>query len=650
MSDYRKLWAPSPLFIQDSYLSRYADLLENITGVRYTDYEKLWRWSVENPEDFWNSLFDFFPIQYSGSREPVLTGNTMPRYRWFENIQLNFAENLCYGHDPLTTALISIPESASNLKWTWTELMEKAATIQQALFNLGLRKGDRVCGILTNSGDTSAALLAVTASGMIWTCCSPDFGIESINDRFEQVQPKILLAVSEYAYNGKHYKILEKAQQVAQSIESISHILLIDSLELININTNQRAEINSSVEKKLQFTRVNFNDPLWILYSSGTTGRPKAIVHSHGGVILELYKYHAFHNDTKPLEVYFWYSTTGWMMWNFLHGAWLFDATLVLYDGSPGYAQIDKLWQLADQYKINHFGTSAPYILANYKAGIKISEKYDLSALRTIGSTGSPLPPEGFDYVYEHIKSDVWLHSMSGGTDVCTAFVGGSPWKPVYEGVIQCRALGVPLYAWNDSGQSVIEEEGEMVITGPIPSMPIYFWNDEGNQRYQESYFEMFPGVWRHGDWIKITEEGGIIIYGRSDATLNRQGVRIGTSEIYRCILDMEEIKDSLIVNLEQKDGSHFMPLFVQLKEDIHLDEMLKKKIKNKIRSECSPRHVPDAVYAVDDIPYTLSGKKMEAPIKKILMGAPIEKSLNRDTMRNPASIEYFINFKSFHL
>jgi acetoacetyl-CoA synthetase len=650
MSEYRKLWEPAAGQRKDSYLSLYAILLKNITGIEFNDYESLWQWTVTHPEQFWDSLFDFFPIQYSGERSPVLTGDAMPGYRWFENVRINFAENLCYGHNPEQTALISIPESERNSKMSWKALLEKASAIQQILHGLGLKKGDRVCGILTNSGDTSAALLAVTASGMIWTCCSPDFGVESIIDRFDQVQPKVMLAVSEYAYNGKHYLIMDKATQVAKSIDSIGQILQLDNLGLINVRDGQKSQFENNTAKPLDFVRVNFNDPLWVLYSSGTTGRPKALVHSHGGILLELYKYHAFHNDTHPLEVYFWYSTTGWMMWNFLHGAWLFDATVILYDGSPGYAQIDKLWQLAAQYKINHFGTSAPYILANYKAGIHISEKYDLSSLRSIGSTGSPLPSEGFDYVYEQIKPDVWLHSMSGGTDVCTAFVGGCLWKPVYEGVIQCRGLGVPLYAWDENGKAVVEEEGEMVLTGPVPSMPIYFWNDSGNKRYLESYFEMYPGVWRHGDWIKITQDGGVIIYGRSDATLNRQGIRIGTSEIYRCILDMEEIKDSLIVNLEQHDGSHYMPLFVQLEDDVKLDDALKKKIKNKIRTECSPRHVPDAIFAIGDIPYTLSGKKMEAPIKKILMGHEVDKSLNRDTMRNPESIDYFIQFKNEHL
>ena len=329
-----------------------------------------------------------------------------------------------------------------------------------------------------------------------------------------------------------------------------------------------------------------------------------------------------------------------------MHGAWLFDAAIVLYDGNPGYNRIDKLWQLVSDFKVNHFGTSAPYILANMKMGIDLVEKYDFTSLRSIGSTGSPLPPEGFDYIYTRVKKDVWLHSMSGGTDVCTAFVGGCPWKPVYEGVIQCRTLGSPIEVWNENAQPIIGEEGELVLTKPMPSMPVYFWNDPEMKRYTESYFENFPGYWRHGDWVMLTPTGGLIIYGRSDATLNRQGVRIGTSEIYRAILKLPVILDSLIINLEQKDGSHFMPLFVKLEENIILDDAIKKEIKSLLRKECSPRHVPDEIYQVADIPYTLSGKKMEAPIKKILMGMDVQKSINKDTMRNPESVAYYIEFR----
>ena len=646
MSANQALWTPGPDLLNHSHLTRFVNWLQTEHQLEFTDYEALWRWSVDEYQTFWSLLFAFFPVIYEGSLSPVVSGQDMPGIRWFEQVQLNIAENLCARKDPESIATINIPESAGGAEVKWKELLSKAAAIQQLLFRAGLNKGDTVCGILTNSTETSAAFLAVAASGMIWSCCSPDFGVPSVIDRFEQIQPRIMLAISEYAYGGKFFGVVEKARAIASQIKSIEAILLLDTREVIQIHDSKIHDQDIVTETELTFTRVDFNHPLWVLYSSGTTGQPKAITHSHGGILIELFKYHAFHNDTRPGERYFWFSTTGWMMWNFMHGAWLFNASIVLYDGNPGYNRIDKLWQLAADFRINHFGTSAPYILANMKMGFDLAAKYDFSALRSIGSTGSPLPPEGFDYVYQKIKNDVWLHSMSGGTDVCTAFVGGCPWRPVYEGVIQCRALGAPVEVWNEAGEPVTDEAGELVLTGPMPSMPVFFWNDAGNLRYRESYFEHFPGVWRHGDWVRLTPEGGIIIYGRSDATLNRQGIRIGTSEIYRALMRLPVIADSLIINIEQRNGAHFMPLFIMLRDEATLNDTLKKEINTLLRKECSPRHVPDEIYQVPDIPYTLSGKKMEAPLKKILMGMDIAKSINLDTIRNPESVDFFIKFR----
>lgn len=645
MSQGKLLWSPTENIIQASELERYRHHVNGKYAVSANDYKELWQWSIDNKEIFWNDLIDWFGLVYEGDRNSVLVGKKMPNYNWFPNVNLNFAENLTRYAEDSKIAIISVEESGLKKSYTWKELLTLAANIQLQFDDWGLQPGDRVCGVLPNAYETSAAFLAAAASGLIWSCCSPDFGIESIIDRFEQISPKVYLYVDSYNYGGKVFDLHDKNQQLIAKLKSVSNALNLSSGIPKNNDLGICIEQLNSSNTGLTYKRVNFSSPLWVLYSSGTTGAPKAITHSHGGVLLELNKYHAFHNDVKKDELFFWYTTTGWMMWNFLHGAWLRGAAILIYDGSPAYPEVDFLWKLAAETKVNHFGTSAPYILANKKADIDPKANYDLSNLRSIGSTGSPLPPEGFDYVYEKIKDDIWLTSMSGGTDVCTAFVGGCIVRPVYEGEIQCRALGCALYCLDEDGNKLENEEGEMVITEPMPCMPIYFWNDEEKVRYNESYFEMYDGLWRHGDWIRITQDDGVVIYGRSDATLNKQGIRIGTSEIYRSLDHIQEIVDSLIVNIEKKDGDHFMPLFVMLKEGIILDDILKKRIKSQLRSDYSPRHVPDEIIQVADIPYTLSGKKMETPIKKILMGRPVEKCVNADTMRNPTSINYFVEF-----
>jgi acetoacetyl-CoA synthetase len=443
---------------------------------------------------------------------------------------------------------------------------------------------------------------------------------------------------------------MERVKEISSHLPSLEKVILIPYLtdkpdSGIIKNAILWEKVMAGPAGPLTFTPVPFSHPIWVLYSSGTTGMPKAITHSQGGMLLEHLKYLSLHNDVHPGENFFWFSTTGWMMWNFVQASLLVGATIVLYDGNPAFPQLDVLWKLAAELPIHHFGTSAPYLIACMKAGLKPANLFDLSALRSIGATGAPLPPEGFDYVYENIKEEVWLCSMSGGTDICTAWVGGTPWKPVYEGELQCRCLGCSMYAYDEQGNPLYDEVGELVVTRPMPCMPVYFWNDEEFKNYNASYFEVYPGVWRHGDWVKITPEGGAIILGRSDTTLNRQGVRIGTAEIYRAVDKVPEVKDSLIVNIELPHGGDYMPLFVWLQEGHELTESLKKSIRQQIQAACSPRHAPDEIVAVPDIPCTISGKKMEAPVKKILMGQPVEKAANKGAMRNPESLDFFVDF-----
>jgi acetoacetyl-CoA synthetase len=488
--------------------------------------------------------------------------------------------------------------------------------------------------------------MAANAIGAVWSCCSPDFGAESVIDRFSQIEPSVLITVDGYSYNGKKLSRTEVVEKMIAAMPSIKEVIQLNYLDNSTPPVSKSKaweDIQSNDETELVFDRVSFDHPIWILYSSGTTGQPKPITHSVGGILLEHLKYHTFHNDTKPGERYFWFTTTGWMMWNFVQSALLCGASIVLFDGSPGYPDIESLWRLVAKRKITHFGTSAPFIIANMKKDANPSH-YDLSSLRSISSTGSPLPPEGFEWIQQHIENP-WLISMSGGTDVCSAFVGGCPWKPVHQGEIQCITLGCDLHAFDEQGNKLINEVGEMVITKAMPSMPIYFWNDPEQQRYRESYFEQYEGIWRHGDWVLVTDRNTLVIHGRSDATLNRHGIRIGTAEIYRVLDGFEEIQDGLILNMEQSGGQHYMPLFLMIKPGYELNDDLIQRINQALKVQYSPRHVPDEIIEVKDIPYTISGKKMEAPVKKILMGIDPGGAVNLGAMRNPGSIDFFVDF-----
>jgi acetoacetyl-CoA synthetase len=651
MTNNNILWQPGSEFIENSKLNHYCNWLKKEQGLSFTNYDELWKWSVNETEAFWESLWHYFEIKSYTPYNRVLSSFEMPGAKWFEGATLNYAEHLFRHASDNEIAIYFGNETAEISTLSWKDLKQKVASFASYLKSLGIKKGDRVVAFLPNIPEATIAFLAINSLGAIWSSTSPDFGVESVVDRFAQIEPRILIGVDGYRYNGKSYDKKDIVNEIVSKLPSLEKVILLPYLDKESMSSFSAdfVDMNSVLndnKAKLEFVPVDFDHPMWVLYSSGTTGLPKAIVQSHGGILMEHLKYMAFHNDVHQGEKFFWYSTTGWMMWNFVQAAFLMGASIVLYDGSPTYPDFNAMWAFSERVGINHFGTSAPFLVACMKRQTDPKSKNDLSAMRSLSSTGAPLPPEAFEWTYNHVKSDLWLCSMAGGTDVCTAFVGGNPFYPVHKGEIQCRALGVSLYAYNDEGDPVQDELGEMVIDKPMPSMPESFWNDEGNARYKASYFEDYPGKWRHGDFIRIdSKTHGLIIYGRSDATLNRHGIRIGTAEIYRAVDKISEVEDSLIINLELEHGKHYMPLFVKMKEGFDLDESIKQKINTQLKTEYTPRHVPDEIILVPDIPYTISGKKMEAPIKKILMKMPIHKSINFDSMRNPESVNFFIEF-----
>ena len=643
--EYKKLWSPSDKFIQDSNLNEYKNWLSHSRGLDFHDYNHLWRWSTESYEQFWLSIWEYFDVQAEGSFTKVASGS-MPNVKWFEGTTLNYAEHI-FRHRSNDRPALYFQNEVVKQEISWDTLAKKVRALQLYLKSVGIEKGDCVCGFLPNIPEAIIAFLAVNSLGAVWSCASPDFGAETVVERFTQIKPKVLISCDGYRYSNKTFEKSKTVKEIRQSIDSIQHCIhvpYLDENSTIPDSILLEEIYRQFLDNELPvFESVPFDHPIWVLYSSGTTGLPKAITHSHGGVLLEHLKYMSLHNDVKEGEYFFWFTTTGWMMWNYLQASMLVGAVPVIFDGSPAYPSMDVLWEMAEELPLHHFGTSAPYLTACMKKELKIKESYSLKNLKSIGSTGAPLPPEVFEWIYKNISEDVWLCSMSGGTDVCTAFVGGNPSLPVYKGLIQSRALGCALYAYDQDGNPINNSLGEMVIEKPMPSMPIYFWNDEGNDRYRKSYFLEYPGKWRHGDWINIFDNGSLIIQGRSDATLNRKGIRIGTAEIYNVLDDIKSIKDSLIINIELDDGGDEMPLFVVISEGKELNDAVKQEINKNLKSQCSPRHVPDRIIAVPDIPYTLSGKKMEVPVKKLFLKMDISKSLNKDAVRNPKALEYFI-------
>ncbi|MFN4079580.1 MAG: acetoacetate--CoA ligase [Saprospiraceae bacterium] len=654
----KPLYTPTISAIQNSHLYRYMRWLEDERLFVFSEtdealrYAELQRWSATSIEDFWQSLWRYFEIMHDGAYERVLQGERMPFYRWFEGTRLNYAEHIFRMADPLRPALIFKSEMQDAEEVSWARLRGEVAALAAFFREKGVGVGDRVAAFLPNTPHAVAAALAAISIGAIWSSCSPDFGVNSVAERFGQIEPKVLIAADGYMYGGKRFDRRDTVRALCAQLPTVQTVVWIPYLDAGSKPDGIPggvlwADALAGRSDELRFERAPFSHPIWVLYSSGTTGAPKAITHSHGGNLLEHLKYLHFHNDVHCGERFFWYSTTGWMMWNFAVGALLCGATVVLYDGSPGWPDMETLWRLAEQTRITHFGTGAPFVVGCMKAGLRPGAHLDLSGMRSLGSTGSPLPPEGFEWIYSALKPDLWLASMSGGTDVCTAWVGGNPLLPVWAGEIQCRCLGCAMESWDESGRPVqAGQVGEMVVTRPMPSMPVFMWNDPDYEKYLSSYFEYYPGgVWRHGDWLLITERDTLVILGRSDATLNRQGVRIGTAEIYRAIDQIEEVRDSLIVNIEYPDGTDWMPMFVAVNPGYRLDDALRLKIKTALRAAYSPRHVPDEIIEAPDIPYTISGKKMETPVKKLLRGEAASKAYSADAMKNPEAMDFFASF-----
>lgn len=637
------LWRPTSEQVESCNLTGYLRWLERERSLRFAGYDKLWRWSVTDLEAFWGSIADHFDVRFRTPPERAIVGRPMPGASWFPGARLNYAEHALArsGSEP---ALICRSETGVRRELSRDDLRREVAAARAGLRRLGVGAGDRVVAYLPNDAEAVVAFLATASLGAIWSSCPPEFGKGSVLDRFRQIEPKVLIGVDRYDYNGRAYDRNSDLDRIVGSLPTLGAAVVVQPAgdPLADTNGAPRRlswEELTAHRDELAFEPVPFDHPLWILYSSGTTGLPKAIVQGHGGILVEHLKQLALHTDLGAGDRFFWYTTTGWMMWNYLVSGLLLGTTVVLYDGSPGWPGLMTLYRLADEEAVTCFGVSAPFLMACRVAGLEPGRQFGFEALRAVGSTGAPLPAEGFDWVYENVKSDVWLGSLSGGTDVCTGFVGPNPLQPVRRGRIQCRSLGAKVEAFDENGHAVTGQVGELVITEPLPSMPLFFWNDDSGERYRESYFDHWPGAWRHGDWIEIDWDGSSAIYGRSDSTLNRGGVRMGTSEFYRAAAELAEVEDCVIVDTGSLDREGKLWLFVVLAEGIALDAALADRIRRHLRTRLSPRHGPDEIRAIPEVPTTLSGKKLEVPIKRILAGEPVENAVNIGTLKNPDSI-----------
>ena len=637
------LWKPKNT--EETHFSRFIDQINSKYDTDLKTYSDLHNWSVDNISDFWEATLGYTEIIYSGHYDSVIDQtNIEPGIKWFSGLSLNFAENLLRYRDD-RPAIVSKIEDHAAKTITYSQLFIEVEKLAASLKELGLKKGDRVAGFLPNIPEAVIAMLATTSIGAIWSSSSPDFGIKSVTDRFSQIEPKIIFSASAYTYSGKSFDSLDKLKEIIKELPTLQHIIIVDYLDVCPDiseipNSVTYEEMLSDNPQPLTFESVPFDHPLYILYTSGTTGLPKSIVHGAGGTLIQHKKEFLFHCNVKREDNIFYYTTCGWMMWNWLVSFLSTGATIVLYDGSPFYPDPSAMWNLVDELEITTFGTSAKYIDACKNVDLAPKDFTNLPSLQTILSTGSPLVDESFDYVYDSIKPNVQLGSISGGTDLISCFALTSPVLPVYKGELQCRGLGMDVDAFDENGKSVRNIKGELVCKSPFPSMPVFFWKDDSGEKYRKAYFDKYPGVWAHGDFIEINERGGMKIFGRSDATLNPGGVRIGTAEIYRIVESFSEVSDSLVIGQEWK-GDQRMILFLKISKSSDLDTTLANKIKQSIRSSCSPRHVPEIILPIKDIPYTISGKKVEIAVKKIIDGEDV---VNRDALANPESLDLFVS------
>jgi acetoacetyl-CoA synthetase len=649
------IWIPSAEFASSSVIADYQRWLERRHDLRFESYDALWRWSVEQPASFWQSVWDYFGLHSDAPIAAVLRGARMPGARWFEGARLNCAQQVFRHALAGRPAIRHAGEERPLAELSWPELQRQVASIAAALRKMGVGRGDRVAAYLPNVPQTVVAFLAAASIGAIWSVCAPEMGPVAVLDRFRQIEPKVLFAVTGYRHGGRHHDRSETLRELLAGLPTVQHWVLVQepgtAKEVPAAGpARHRWDDLLGEPAELRIESLPFDHPLWVVYSSGTTGLPKPIVHGHGGIVVEHLKMLGLHCDLRAGDVFHWYSSSGWIMWNVQVGGLLLGATIALYDGSPGWPDFGRLWRFVDEAGVTVFGAGAAFFANCLKAGVEPSRIADLSRLKMLGSTGSPLPPEAYAWIQQKVRADLWINPIAGGTDFAGAFVGGNPTLPVYAGEMQCRCLGARVESFDEAGRAVVDEVGELVCTAPLPSMPLCLWGDQDGRRLHESYFDVYPGVWRHGDWVRITPRGGAIIYGRSDATINRHGIRMGTSELYRLVEDEPEVLDSLVVDLEYLGRPSWMTLFVVLRDGTVLDGPLIERLKRRLRAGLSPHHVPTEIVQAPDVPRTLSGKKMEVPIKKLMLGQELAKVVNPDAMANAQCLPWYREFAGRHL